>query len=76
MQTQTSVLEMEANRKYGRESFKTLAIKYKLSKPTFMANIKAIRKRMDACVGRSNYRNLVPSQIEIIVEHLGEWDEN
>ena len=62
-------------KKYGKESLKTLALKYKLSHPTFMKNIKAIRGKMDACVGRSNYRNLVPSQIEIIVQHLGEWDE-
>lgn len=61
--------------KYGRESFKTLAAKYQLSLPTFMKNIKVIRKRMDACVGRSNYRNLMPRQVEIIVEHLGEWSE-
>ena len=61
--------------KYGRESFKTLAEKYQLSLPTFKKNIKIIRERMDACVGRSNYRYLVPRQVEIIVEHLGEWGE-
>lgn len=66
---------MATEKKYGRESFKTLALKYQLSLTTFMKNIKAIRKRMDACVGRSNYRYLVPKQIEIIVEHLGEWEE-
>jgi len=66
---------MTEKKKYGRESFKTLAIKYQLSQPTFMKNIKAIRYRLDKCVGRSNYRCLVPSQIEIIIEHLGDWDE-
>lgn len=66
---------MATSKKYGRESFKTLALKYQLSPTTFMKNIKAIRKQMDTCVGRSNYRYLVPKQIEIIVEHLGEWGE-
>ena len=66
---------MATSKKYGRESFKTLALKYQLSLTTFMKNIKAIRKRMDDCVGRSNYRYLVPKQIEIIVEHLGEWGD-
>lgn len=62
-------------RTYGRESFKTLAYKYQLSQPTFMKNIKSIRSQLDACVGRSNYRNLLPKQIEIIIEHLGEWGD-
>lgn len=62
-------------RRYGRESFKTLAYKYQLSLPTFMKNIKSIRSQLDACVGRSNYRNLLPKQIDIIIEHLGDWSE-
>ena len=66
---------MSERKEYGRESFKTLAFKYQLSQPTFMKNIRAIREKMDACVGRSNYRYLVPKQIEIIIQHLGEWDE-
>ncbi|MFY9310071.1 MAG: hypothetical protein WAQ28_13580 [Bacteroidia bacterium] len=62
-------------RRYGKESFKTLAYKYQLSQPTFMKNIKSIRSQLDACVGRSNYRNLLPKQIDIIIEHLGDWSE-
>ena len=64
---------MSEKKKYGKESFKTLSFKYELSRPTFMKNIKAIRKQLDKCVGRSNYRVLIPKQIEIIIEHLGEW---
>ena len=62
-------------RKIGRECFKTLAYKYQLSVPTFMENIKSIREKLDAVVGRSNYRSLVRKQVEIIIEHLGDWDE-
>ncbi len=63
------------DRKLGGECFKTLAYKYKLSVPTFMENIKPIREKLDAVVGRSNYRSLIRKQVEIIIEHLGEWDD-
>lgn len=61
--------------KIGRECFKSLAYKYKLDRKTFKKNIDPIRKRLDEVVGRSNYRSLVRRQVEIIIEHLGEWDE-
>ena len=67
---------MSANKKQKRtgENFKSLAAKYELDVDTFMKNIKSIRKKLDDCVGRSNYRRLVPSQVEIIRHHLGKWE--
>ncbi len=58
-----------------KENFKSLASKYDLSVPTFMMNIKIIKKKLDACVGRKNYRGLTPRQVLLIIEHLGRWDE-
>lgn len=33
-------------------------------------NCKGIKKQLDKCVGRSNYRNLTPKQVELIRKHI------
>ena len=63
------------SKKIIRENFKSLAARYDLDIGTFMLNIKIIRGKLDASVGRSNYRRLTPKQVQMITEHLGEWGE-
>jgi hypothetical protein len=66
---------MSKKQKRTGENFKSLAAKYELDVDTFMKNIKFIREKLDACVGRNNYRRLTPKQVEIIRAHLGIWEE-
>ena len=66
---------MKNKKQNQTESFMTLARKYNLSINTFKANIKSIRTKLDECVGRSNYRVLTPKQVQLIIEHLGDWGE-
>jgi len=54
------------------ENFKTLASKYNMDLRTFMRNIKCIRPKLNDMAGRDNYRKLIPKQVLLIVEHMGE----
>lgn len=54
------------------QSFKTMAEAYNMTDKVFRRNIAAIRDNLDKAVGRTNYRNLTPKQVEIIIAHLGE----
>lgn len=54
------------------QSFKTMAEAYNMTDKVFRRNIAAIRDDLDKAVGRTNYRNLTPKQVEIIIKHLGE----
>lgn len=54
------------------QSFKTMAESYNMTDKVFHRNIAAIRDKLDNAVGRTNYRNLTPKQVEMIIEHLGE----
>lgn len=52
------------------QSLKTVRDYYKMSYDQFNKNIKKIRPQLDEIVGRSNYRQLIPKQVELIIEHL------
>lgn len=54
------------------QSFKTMAQAYKMTDKVFHSNIKPIRDKLDKAVGRTNYRNLTPKQVDMIIDHLGE----
>jgi hypothetical protein len=54
---------------YG-QSFKSLREEYGMSYKMFMANIEAIRPKLDKICGRSRYNDLLPKQVELIIKHL------
>lgn len=54
------------------QSLGTMAKAYGWSAKAFNENIIPIRKQLDRMVGRKNYRNLTPKQVELIINHLGQ----
>ncbi|MGQ0829412.1 MAG: hypothetical protein ACT4ON_13570 [Bacteroidota bacterium] len=52
------------------QSLKTLRDHYKMSYDQFNKNIEKIRPLLDEIAGRTNYRQLTPKQVELIVKHL------
>ncbi len=52
------------------QSFKTVREFYKMSKKQFFLNIAPIRKQLDKLAGRKNYRQLLPTQVQLIKTHF------
>ncbi len=53
------------------QSFKSIREHYKMSYTDFNACIAPIKKRLDRMTTKLNYRNLLPKQVALIIEHLG-----
>ncbi|MDO9186947.1 MAG: hypothetical protein Q7W13_13115 [Bacteroidia bacterium] len=53
------------------QSFKSLREHYKMSYEDFNESIAPIRRKLDKMTTKVNYRNLLPKQVQLIIEHLG-----
>lgn len=48
----------------------SLAAEYDMNYKFLKLNCKSIMKELNKCVGRDNYRNLTPKQVELIRNHI------
>jgi len=52
------------------QSFKSVREHYKMSEHDFNDCIAPIKGKLDKMVGKKKYRNLIPKQVKLIIEHL------
>ena len=62
---------MKTGNKVKIYSWTSLAEEFGFSSYKFLKlNCKGIKKQLDECVGRENYRMLTPKQVELIRKHI------
>lgn len=53
------------------QSFKSVREHYKMSEYDFNSCIAPIKGKLDKMTSKKRYRNLLPKQVELIIQHLG-----
>ena len=53
------------------QSWKSVREYYKMTYKDFNQSIEPIKRKLDKMTTKLNYRNLLPKQVKLIIEHLG-----